>query len=91
MATTYTLDTLEFAKTMRKAGMPEKQCEALAEELKGIEENSIKNLATKADISLLSQEIKLVRKDLTNIALTAVITICGFLGTVMVTCFNIFL
>lgn len=87
MATIYTIDTLEFAKTMRKAGMPEKQCEALAEELKGIEENSIKNLSTKADISLLSQEIKLVRKDLKIAMFSCIGTICGF----MLWCFNYYL
>ena len=77
MATILSFDTLEFAKTMRKAGMSKEQSEALAEELKEFQKISIENLVTK--------------KDLIIAMLSCIGTICGFLGTLMLWCFNYYL
>jgi hypothetical protein len=59
--TATTFDTLMYAKKLREAGVPEKQAEIQAEALKEIIEN---NLATKDDLSGMSEKLQIQIKEL---------------------------
>lgn len=54
----YTLDTLQFSKRLIKAGLKKEIAEELSEAIKDNNSQSIKGLATKADIREIKQEIK---------------------------------
>ncbi len=59
--TTTIFDTLQYAKKLKEAGVPEKQAEVQAEALREIEQSRIDELATKTDIARLEGEIKLLK------------------------------
>ena len=56
--TTITFDTLAYVKTLREAGVEEKQAEAQAAALAAMLKSSVTDLATKQDIDLLRAELK---------------------------------
>ncbi len=53
-----TFDTLAYVKTLREAGVEEKQAEAQAAALAAILKDSSSDLATKADIALMEERTK---------------------------------
>ncbi|MGD0281188.1 MAG: DUF1640 domain-containing protein [Dissulfurispiraceae bacterium] len=61
-------DTLQYAKRLKEAGVPEKQAEVQAEALREIEQSRLDELATKQDLKVtkqeLKQEIALLREEL---------------------------
>jgi hypothetical protein len=57
--TMFIIDTLEFSRDLEKAGMQKRTAEALAEKMKEAQIKSSVELATKADIAMLKQEIKI--------------------------------
>jgi len=61
LMSTAIFDTLQYAKRLREAGVPEKQAEVQAEALREIEQSRFDELATKADIARLEGEIKLLK------------------------------
>ena len=71
----FTIDTLQFAKRMQKAGLDQKIAEELAEAIKDTQSQAVDGLATKQDVrnieqasgqdvKLLSQNIKNLEKEL---------------------------
>jgi hypothetical protein len=62
--TTITFDTLAYVKTLREAGVDEKQAEAQAVALASVLKSGVTDLATKQDMELLRAELK---KDLAEI------------------------
>ena len=56
--TTLTFDTLAYVKTLRDAGVEEKQAEAQASALATVLKSSATDLATKSDLDLLKAELK---------------------------------
>lgn len=62
--TTITFDTLAYVKTLREAGIDEKQAEAQAVALASVLKSGVTDLATKQDMELLRAELK---KDLAEI------------------------
>lgn len=64
----HTLNTLELSKKLTKAGLKKEVSETLAEELKDIQDNSVKNVATKDDVEYLrtatKNDIALVKNDI---------------------------
>ena len=62
--TTTVFDTLQYAKKLKDAGVPEKQAEVQAEALKEIEQSRLNELATKQDLALVRQDFALVRAEL---------------------------
>lgn len=56
--TTITFDTLAYVKTLREAGIEEKQAEAQAVALADVLKSGVTDLATKQDIELLRAELK---------------------------------
>ncbi len=56
--TTITFDTLAYVKTLREAGVEEKQAEAQAAALAAVLKSGVTDLATKQDIDLLRAELK---------------------------------
>jgi len=56
--TTITFDTLAYVKTLRDAGVEEKQAEAQATALAVVLKSGAGDLATKQDIELLRLELK---------------------------------
>ena len=60
----FTIDTLQFAKRMQKAGLDQKVSEELAEAIKETQNQSIEGLATKQDIKEIKQEMELMKKDI---------------------------
>ncbi|MFZ1641582.1 MAG: DUF1640 domain-containing protein [Candidatus Contendobacter sp.] len=55
---TITFDTLAYVKTLRDAGVEEKQAEAQAAALATVLKSGIADLATKPDIDLLRAELR---------------------------------
>ena len=56
--TTLTFDTLAYVKTLREAGVEEKQAEAQATALATVLKSGVTDLATKQDMELLRAELK---------------------------------
>jgi len=56
--TTITFDTLAYVKTLREAGIDEKQAEAQAVALASVLKSGVTDLATKQDMELLRVELK---------------------------------
>lgn len=56
--TTLTFDTLAYVKTLRDAGVEEKQAEAQATALAAVLKSGADDLATKQDVELLRLELK---------------------------------
>ena len=56
--TTITFDTLAYVKTLREAGVEEKQAEAQATALAAVLKSGITDLSTKQDMELLRAELK---------------------------------
>ena len=56
--TTITFDTLAYVKTLREAGVDEKQAEAQAAALATVLKSGVTDLATKQDMELLRVELK---------------------------------
>ena len=56
--TALTFDTLAYVKTLRDAGVEEKQAEAQATALATVLKSSATDLATKSDLDLLKAELK---------------------------------
>ena len=56
--TTITFDTLAYVKTLREAGVEEKQAEAQATALAAVLKSGITDLSTKQDMELLHAELK---------------------------------
>ena len=56
--TTITFDTLAYVKTLREAGVEEKQAEAQAAALAAVLKSGVTDLATKQDIDLLRADLK---------------------------------
>ena len=56
--TTITFDTLAYVKTLREAGVDEKQAEAQAVALASVLKSGVTDLATKQDMELLRVELK---------------------------------
>lgn len=52
-----TFDTLKYANTLKKAGFTQEQAEAQAGALSEVMEVNLNELATKADIAMLRQEM----------------------------------
>jgi hypothetical protein len=88
--TTLVFDTLQYAKKLQKAGVPEPQAEVQAEAFK--EQNVAinnwidNNLATKQDLKL---EIELVRRDIEVMKRDIIIKLVSLLGSIIVGCFGI--
>ncbi|MBK7003440.1 MAG: DUF1640 domain-containing protein [Rhodoferax sp.] len=74
---TITFDTLKFAKTLKEAGVPEKQAEAQAEAMSDILEVNLKDLATKADVLALKESLQ---KDIQSMELRLTIKLGAFLA-----------
>lgn len=55
---TITFDTLAYVKTLREAGVEEKQAEAQATALAAVLKSGVTDLATKQDMELLRAELK---------------------------------
>lgn len=55
---TITFDTLAYVKTLREAGVEEKQAEAQAAALAAVLKSGVTDLATKQDMELLRAELK---------------------------------
>lgn len=55
----FIIDTLEFSRDLEKVGMQRKVAETLAEKIKEAQIKSSVELATKSDIEMLRQEIKI--------------------------------
>jgi hypothetical protein len=53
-----TFDTLKFANTLKKAGVPDKQAEAQAEAFAEVIQINFKDLTTKDDLANLRTEVK---------------------------------
>lgn len=62
--TTLTFDTLAYAKRPRDAGVPEPQAEAQATALVDALKGGAAELATKANLAELRQEMTLLRRDM---------------------------
>lgn len=77
MATVFTVDTLRISKRLREGGLKKETAEILADELKGIGEQSVDGLATKNDIRLIRQEIKIAMLT-TIISLGSIMTILQY-------------
>ena len=58
------LDTLQIVKRLKEAGFGDPQAEALTTVLRDLRETNISDLATRADIGLLKNEIERVRSEL---------------------------
>jgi len=56
--TTITFDTLAYVKTLREAGVEEKQAEAQATALAAVLKSGVTDLSTKQDMELLRVELK---------------------------------
>lgn len=74
---TIAFDTLKFAKTLKEAGVPEKQAEAQAEAMSDILEVNMKDLATKADVLALKESLQ---KDIQSMELRLTIKLGAFLA-----------
>ena len=55
--TFFSIDTLQFAKRMQKAGLDQKVSEELAEAIKETQNQSIEGLATKQDLEIMKKDI----------------------------------
>ena len=55
---TVTFDTHEFIKSLESAGFEESQAEALAAQLKKVQEGSVASLATKQDLKELELRVE---------------------------------
>jgi hypothetical protein len=58
------LDTLQIVKRLKEAGFGDPQAEALTTVLRDLRETDISDLATKADVGLIKNEIERVRSEL---------------------------
>ena len=58
------LDTLQIVKRLKEAGFGDPQAEALTTVLRDLRETNISDLATKADVGLIKNEIERVRSEL---------------------------
>ena len=81
--TTITFDTLAYVKTLREAGVDEKQAEAQAVALASVLKSGVTDLATKQDMELLRAELK---KDLaeTRVELIRWVVGVGILQTTLI-------
>ena len=81
--TTITFDTLAYVKTLREAGVDEKQAEAQAVALASVLKSGVTDLATKQDMELLRVELK---KDLaeTRVELIRWVVGVGILQTTLI-------
>ncbi|MBF0339532.1 MAG: DUF1640 domain-containing protein [Magnetococcales bacterium] len=50
-------DTLKFVKTLKAAGVEEKQAEAFSEAIRDVQDSQLKELATKGDLRELETRI----------------------------------
>jgi len=57
-----TFDTLKFVKKLEESGIPDKQAEAIADAFKDAQGEA--ELATKADLQDVKNEIELLRRDM---------------------------
>ncbi len=71
----FIIDTLEFSRDLEKAGMQKKVAETLAEKIKEAQIKSATELATKSDVEMLRQEIKISM-------LTTIISLGGIIALV---------
>jgi hypothetical protein len=74
--TFFTVDTLQFARRLQKAGLDKKISEELAEAIKETQNQSIESFATKHD---LKHEIALLRKDIEGMKHELLIKMFGML------------
>jgi hypothetical protein len=57
MSVSIAFDTLKYAKTLKAAGVDEKQAEAHAEAMREVQDSQLKELATKGDLREMKLEI----------------------------------
>lgn len=84
--TQLTFDTLEFVKTLEKAGIPKEHAEAIttAQKQAFTEMASARDLATKRDITLLRQDmLELEKRMAENNAAMKTDLIKWFMGTIL--------
>jgi hypothetical protein len=60
-----TFDTLEIAKRLKSTGFGDAQAEAITGALRETRDAGLSRLATKDDLTLLRQDIEILRRDLT--------------------------
>ena len=70
---TIAFDTLKFANTLKKSGVPSEQAEAQAEAFAEIFQVNLEKLSSKNDVARLDEKIESLRKEL-NQRLTLYLT-----------------
>ena len=60
----FTIDTLQFSNRMQKAGLQKETADELAEAIKETQSQSLENVATKQDVQLLRQDLKILENDI---------------------------
>ncbi len=87
--TTVTFDTLKFVRTLKAAGIPDKQAEAEAEAISEALEVNLKDLVTKEYLDVkFQQELAPVRTDLAVLKWMMGILIAGVMSIVIKTFFS---
>ncbi|MBF0340918.1 MAG: DUF1640 domain-containing protein [Magnetococcales bacterium] len=89
--TAITFDTLKYVKTLKAVGVDEKQAEAHAEAMREVQDNQLKELATKGDLRELKLEMTAdmakIHGELSTLRWGMAVTVGGIVALILKTFF----